>query len=206
MCLVSFAIACIVCFSCKKEKNTGSTYLMIVKEAKTNTPIPGVTIQLFKCSRYDDVFGCRSRALFATHVTDEKGEYRFDGELNAANEGVILKKSGYWDGSGGEGERFIVPLAWVDIHLTTQTDYPDTSSFQISASNGLAGESIGPFRPPKDSTIHLSLAGNDINQLSWSVFYQDPKCYLYCPRDSFASGLFSITAAKHETVKYELAY
>lgn len=201
-----FAISFIVFFSCKKEKNTDKGYLMTVKEAKTNMPIPGVTIQLFKCSRYDEVFGCRSQALFATHVTDDKGQYRFNAELNQANEGVVLKKSGYWDGGGGEGERFLTPLATADIHLTTQANYPDTSNFQITTSNGVAGESIGPFRPPKDSIIHLHLAGNDVNQLSWSVFYQDPKCYIYCPRDSFASGSFSLSAAKHETVKYELAY
>ena len=72
-----------------------ATYLIKVKEYKTNVPLPGVKISLYRCTNYDAVFGCQSKSVFATHSTDQKGEYAFiEAEYLKANEGIIFVKTG----------------------------------------------------------------------------------------------------------------
>ena len=118
--------------SCKKSSTgnpTETTYIIKVKEYKTNVPLPGVKISLYYCSHYDAVFGCQSTSLFATHTTDGKGEYNISqGDLNKADRGIILSKPQYWDVNGGTGEIPMEPEAWVNVTLKTSNSYPDTVS------------------------------------------------------------------------------
>lgn len=195
---------------CKKTSNGSfldDSNLMTVKEYKTNIPLPGVQISLYKCTNYDDVFGCRSKSLFASHVTDAKGEYRFtNGELNQANEGVILKKSRYFDGHGGQGERTMEPEAWINIHLKPTASYPDTTIFTIYAAGELGAGSSQSFRAPKDSTIRLRAVGNESNVIKCLAFTKDPRCFQFCIIDTFAFGTFSVSPAKFEVINHPLDY
>lgn len=163
--------------SCKKnstETPAGTTYVIKVKEHKTNMPLPGVKISLYRCSNYDAVFGCRSKSLFASYSTDSKGEYTISqGDLNRANEGIILSKSQYWDIGGGTGETPMEPEAWVQIVLKASKIYPDTSIFSIKTTGELGIASFQSFKAPKDSVINFRLFGNEVNEVSWLLYTKD---------------------------------
>src|SRR3954470_3497141 len=78
--IISLLFTCIMvlfvsCFKIKLDTTGGDTYVIMVKEYKTNIPLPGVNIRLYRCSKYDIEFGCQATSLFATHITDSKGEY-----------------------------------------------------------------------------------------------------------------------------------
>jgi hypothetical protein len=105
--------------SCKKSGiPEEATYLIKVKEYKTNVPLPGVNIRLYRCTNYDAVFGCQARSVFATHSTDQKGEYAFiEAEYNKANEGITLSKPQYFDTQGNAGEVSMQPEAWVQLAI-----------------------------------------------------------------------------------------
>ena len=57
------ALLCLLALfvSCKKSGlPEETTYLIKVKEHKTNEPLAGVKISMYRCSNYDPVFGCRA--------------------------------------------------------------------------------------------------------------------------------------------------
>ena len=197
------------CFlvSCKKEVAVETTYLIKVKEYKTNTPLQGVLISLYKCSNYDNVFGCMSTSVFATHSTDDKGEYAFTQQEYAMLMKIILSKSGYWTvQAGGQGEHTMVPDAWIKISLKASKVYPDTSIFQIQTITESGASNFQSFKSPKDSIMDFKLAGNEINKISWIIYTKDTKCRQYCILDTLASGSLSVNPNKFETLTGTIDY
>lgn len=193
--------------SCKKETTVETTYLLKVKEYKTNTPLPGVLISLNKCSNYDNVFGCLPTTVFATHITDNKGEYAFIQQEYSMFMKIILSKSGYWTTqAGGQGEHTMVPDAWIKISLKAINVYPDTSIFQIQTITESGVSNFQSFKSPKDSILDFRLAGNEINKISWIIYTKDPKCWQYCILDTLASGSLSVTPNKFESLNSSIDY
>ena len=210
--IFKYAAIClfIILVSCSKsETPEETTYKITVKEYKTNIPLPGVKISLYRCSNYDAVFGCQSTSLFATHATDKNGEYALtQSELNRSDEGMILSKPQYFDRHGGTGEVPMQPEAWIKIAIKANSIYPDTSKMALSVIGELGEGSFLAFKAPKDSTVDFRIFGNETNVVNWMVYtelYQSP-CIFYCPIDTLASGTFSITPKKFEKVTASLDY
>src|SRR5678809_1056542 len=128
--------------SCNKSlidiSGEATTYVINVKEYKSDAVLPCVQISFYRCSKYDAVFGCQSTSLLATHSTDNNGEYTItQSELNKADEGIILSKYQYWDINGSTGENRMEPEARVKINLTASKAYPDTSIFELRTTGEL---------------------------------------------------------------------
>lgn len=203
-------LALTVFSSCKKLINASpqeNTYLMTVKEYKTNIPLAGVLISLYKCSKYDNIFGCQSTAVFVTRSTDQNGEYAFtQSELNQSNQGIILSKSRYWERPGGQGDRPMEPEAIVNLTLKASKSYPDTSMFQLDITSELGNGSGKTFRAPKDSSFNFRLFGNQKNTVKWVVYTKDLRCYQYCNRDTLAHGSVTLNPQKFETLNTSIDY
>ena len=76
----------LVLFSCKKENGEPSGVRMQVLEFNTTKGLPNVKIEMYTCSDYDFVFGCRTTSKFQTAYTDGNGKYQFQGnDFNKSN-------------------------------------------------------------------------------------------------------------------------
>ncbi|WP_373517175.1 hypothetical protein [Pricia sp.] len=204
-----FALFALTVFnSCSSDSSTQEdTYLMTVKEYKTNIPLAGVKISLYKCTNYDNEFGCQSKAVFATHFTDQNGQYAFtSSKYSQVNEGIILSKSQYWDMQGNQGEIPMEPEAIVNLTLKTSNAYPDKSLFQLKTTGELGSASFETFIAPKDSTFSYRLFGNEINTINWIVLTKELGCYQYCDYDTIASGSFILNPKKFETLNSSVDY
>jgi len=203
-----------ICFfyilvSCTKSEAPGeATYTIKVKEYKTNLPLPGVKIALYHCSNYDAVFGCQSKSVFATHATNQEGEYLItNSELNRADEGIKLSKLQYFDRDGGTGEVFMEPEGWVKVAIKTNKVYPDTSQLVLNVIGELGEGSSLTFKAPKDSTVDFRIFGNETNVINWLVYTTlPPPCLFYCPIDTLAFGTFSLNPKKFEKLAASLDY
>ncbi len=210
--IICFLIICTVTLlvSCKKmgiDKPPEETYIIKVKEYKTNILLPGVTIKLYRCSRYDPEFGCQATSLFATHATDINGEYKItQGDLNRSDKGIVLSKAGYWDIRGGGGEIAMEPEAWVSLTLKATKNYPDTSLLQLKTTGEFGFVSFVTLKAPKDSTINYRLFGNETNVLNWMLFTKDLSCYQFCLYDTLATGSITFKPQKFERLTSSLNY
>jgi hypothetical protein len=194
--------------SCKKSSNNSfSPILMTVKEYKTNIPLAGVNIRLYKCTNYDNVFGCQSKSIFATHVTDQNGKYAFtSSEFSHADEGIFLSKLLYWDMGGGDGERFMEPEAIVSLTLTPSKTYPDTSMISLKTTSEYGNTSFKTFEAPKDSTFNYIIFGNEKNKINWTVYTKDLGCYQFCIVNMLDSGSLTLNPQRFETLNSSIEY
>ena len=209
---VNLLLMCVmvVFVSCKKTKadtTGGNTYVIMVKEYKTNIPLPGVHISLYRCSSYDIEFGCQATSLFATYITDSKGEYKISQlDLNKADEGITLSRSQYWSRHGGTGEVAMEPEAWTNITIKASKDYPDTSLLQLKAIGEFGAASFETIKAPKDSMMKYRLFGNETNVIDWIVYTKDLSCIIYCVYDTLASGSLTLKPGKFESLASSLNY
>ena len=194
--------------SCAKTSpGSDKTELIRVKEFKTNSPLPNVSLHLSQCTYYDNIFGCTQEAEFAVYQTDNNGEYRIrNSDLNKADRGIRLSRTQYWDIGAGVGDNFMEPEAWVNIHLTASGNYPDTAMIGLNVPSERGFYSSANFPAPADSVVHFRLFGNEVNTLRWSVFTKDRNCYQYCLVDTLATGLITLNPQKFATLTATLAY
>ncbi len=197
--------------SCSKSKEkeivTDETYQMEVLEHKTNIPLASVQIALYHCSNYDNIFGCLAKSLFATRLTDKNGRYSFTlSELNKSDQGIILKKANYWDVNGGTGKVYMKPETWLDLHLTRQNNYPDTSLFRFMVVDETGTVNLISFKSPVDTTLKVRAFGNEANTLNWQVIVKDRACYQYCIIDTLAKGVLTQNLEKFETSSLTIKY
>lgn len=190
---LSYAAATLLLFpfSCKKNTSAISQedYQITVLEYKTNLPLPGVQVKLIKCTNYDNEFGCQATGVFTSKTTNSAGIVSFtNGEINKANEGIILHKSGYWDKEAGGGTNYLESEASLRIHLRQGHKYPDTAFFALKATSELSKVTDVLFKAPKDSTIIFKGFGNEDNPLEYFVYRNAPVCYYYCFADSVGGG------------------
>ncbi len=198
-----------LCISCEKNKGDkeNESDFMTVLEYKTNVPLPGVGIDFYYCSKYDEIFGCQSKSIFSTGLTDNNGRYVFKpGELNRANQGIVLHKSGYWNRNGGASQVHMSPEAWIELHLSTKNNYPDTSIFQISVLGEPGTGNFVSFQCPADSVLKIRAFGDVTNTLNWTVISKDRSCYQYCLIDTLAEGVLTQDLEKFKTTEVSLSY
>lgn len=202
--LVVMLISC----SKSKEKGTGQIPDQIeVLEYKTNIPLASVQIDLYHCSNYDAVFGCLAKQIFSTEFTDNTGKYTFkSGELNRADEGIVLHKATYWDTNGGSGTIFMSPEAWIDLHLTRQNNYPDTSLFRFIVTGEYGRVNLITFQSPADTVVKVRAFGNETNTIDWQVIVKDRACYQYCIIDTLAKGVLTQHLDKFGTASLSISY
>lgn len=205
-----YLLICLLLFNCTKSKNeqgANNNEKIEVLEFKTKEPIASAKLDLYRCTNYDNIFGCLAKAIFASGITDKNGIYNFKpGELNRADEGILLSKSNYWTAGGGTGTVFMYPEAWISLHVVKQNIYPDTSLFQIRAEGENYSVSLVTFHAPVDSIIKIRAFGNQVNSIKWHVIVKDTKCYQYCPTDTLASGNLVQNLGKFETVPITISY
>jgi hypothetical protein len=198
----------IMFISCSKSKeNEVATDQIEVFENKTNSPLASVQIDFYRCSNYDNLFGCQATQIFATGITDNKGIYLFKpGELNKADEGIILHKVNYWNTGGGVGKVYMKPEAWIDLHLIRQNNYPDTSLFRYRVQGESERGDLVSFSAPMDTIIKVIAFGNEANTLNWQVIVKDRTCYQFCPIDTLGNGVLTQTLDKFGTISLTLSY
>ncbi len=155
----------------------------------------------------DIEFGCRAKQLFATGQTDNNGKYiSMHGEINHADEGIVLSKANYWNAQGGTGKRYMSPEAWINLHLSRQKNYPDTSLFSyVIAGEYNQGESIS-FKPPTDTVVKVRAFGNEANTLNWQVIVKTKDCYIGCNTDTLSKGVLTQKFNKFVTTSINLSY
>lgn len=205
--LAGLLISLVNCSKSSSGSNNGTPVTITVKEYKTNIPLPGVRIDLLKCSRYDNVFGCQEVTLFASHTTDANGEYKTtETEINKADEGIFLSKATYFQAAGGTGENFLEPEAFVNLAVKAVNSYPDTALLQVRAHGELGFDSKLSFFAPLDSMVHFTLFGNETNQIYWTVYTRVLSCQFGCIVDTLASGNFSLSPQKAETLSANIDY
>jgi len=198
----------ILFISCSKSKeNEAATDRMEVLEYKTNIPLASVQIDFYRCSKYDNIFGCQAKQLFATAQTDNNGKYTFKpGELFKSDQGIVLRKAKYWNTGGGTDQRFMSSEGTIDLHLVRQNNYPDTSLFRIIVAGESGTGDLITFRPPADSVVKVRGFGNEGNTLNWAVIVKDPSCYIYCIIDTLAKGVLTQNLDKFGTSSLTLSY
>ncbi len=205
---ILFLMLFISCSKSKENEMTAEeTYQMEVSEYKTNIPLASVQTDLYRCSDYDNIFGCKAKQIFATRFTDNNGRYSLtQNELNSSNQEIVLHKAKYWNAEGGPGKIYMSPEAWIDLHLIRQNNYPNTSLFRFK----IMGESgIGKsytFSSPIDTVLKVRAVGNELNTLTWEVIIKDKACYQYCIIDTLAQGVLTQNPEKFVTSSLTLSY
>ena len=187
--------------------NDPESYTIKVMEHKTNTPLSGVTVSLYRCTNYDLVFGCQGKAKFATYTTNSKGEAVIpDNDYNKANEGIVLSRSQYWEIQGGQGDNYMLPEALARLTLKTSKNYPDTTMLDIMTEGDFGIKNVLTIKAPKDSIADFRMIGNASNTIRWIAYPKMPPCIFYCPRDTLAAGNIMLSAQKFETVSSTINY
>lgn len=194
--------ALVLTFACKKnstgteEDNTTTT--LRTKEYLTGISLSGVSVQLYRCSNYDALFGCQSTSLFATYTTDANGECKIKNSvLSKADEGVMYKKPRYWETEAGEA---MEPEATVEVNLKAGKLYPDTLQVSLITTSQTGLISTTTFKAPKDSLVNFRIFGNAKNEIDWTL-HTEGICLFYCSADTVAKGHFTVQAQKFENVK-----
>lgn len=207
--LPNYCCLLLLLVACKKPAVDTPTDDIVVKEYKTNTPLPGVLVSLFACTQYDFVFGCRSVGAIGGYYTDANGIASISQyELSKATSSVKLTKPGYWDQlAGGAGLYAMMPEAYMRIMTKPTRAYPDTAYFAITTGNENGKSSYIFFKKPKDSTFIMRLAGGVPNTINWVVYTALPLCLFNCPRDTLAYGSMApVTPDKSATINVALNY
>ncbi|TRX00402.1 hypothetical protein [Flavobacterium gawalongense] len=206
ICLFTLLVSC----SSSENQEETNSYIIKVKEHKTNLPLQGVEISLYYC-KYDNEFGCQKR-LLSTHITDAKGEYKMtEEEYLKADEGFILRKPQYWNVNRKMEEIAMEPEAWAKIALKTNTTYPTTSIFVLKTTSELGIESIQILKPYKDTIVDFRLFGNEMNKINWIVYKTGQICNGWSgtcslPTDTITSGSISLNPQKFETLTSSINY
>ena len=195
-------------YACSKSDDVAPpqpAHVFEVLEYKTNIPIAGAKVDLYTCTRYDAVFGCRTTGIFSSKITDAKGLCSFTNTEYKADEGVKVSKSGYWTREGGV-KTYLQPEAFLNLHIKKQNNYPDTSYISIEISSEMGQVSFLSLKAPADSIINIKAFGNQNNNTKWTVFTRSSGCFNFCLADTLARGNFAKPLAKAETATYTLSY
>lgn len=194
--------------SCSKsKKNEIATDQIVIVEHKTNSPLASVRLDLYRCTNYDNIFGCVRKNIFATRFTNNSGMYTFmQGERRLADQGMVVHKDGYWPPSGASGDTlFMSPEGWIDLHLSRQHNYPDTSLFRCIVTGEYPGiETFITFQSPADTVLKVRGFGNETNTINWLVIAERTS-YPY-GTDTLATGILTQNLDKFGTTSLPLSY
>jgi hypothetical protein len=195
------AILVLTC-ACRKTSTTeeGPTTVLKTKEFRTGVPVPNVTVQLFRCSNYDYVFGCVATSLFATFYTDGKGECRAKDEvLKRADKGILYSRSQYWETPAGKA---MEPEAFVEVSLKASKTYPDSLHIALATRGETGVVSRSAFKAPKDTVVKFRVFGNAQNDVKWFLYLENclPFSTLCDANSTWAEGGFTVEPEKFMTV------
>lgn len=211
---VEFPVLILIVSCSKVLESKGPEYPMKVFEYHTTSPVPDVRVDMYHCTDRDLYGECINPELYATGYTNKNGEYIFSSSnFNRANEGIVLTKAKYWEGSGGEGDRFIVPEGWLDLRMIRKNTYPDTSDVLLTmyGETGFGGSFY--FRAPADSVIKIRGFGNQTNNVYWTISHEVslpwicffPVCGPFAS-DTLANGVITKVLNKAGSTSFTLEY
>lgn len=153
-------VTTLVC--CKKDStNPAGTVLQVrVLEYKTGTPLANVKADLYSCIPPPGRTNCDTGHLILTGYTDANGIFAST-EFYHAVFGVTLTKDNYITSTGGTGDRYMYPAAYINLHLIKENTYADTTAFAYYLDSALAfGSWNYIIPPPADTIIRLQLPGD----------------------------------------------
>lgn len=172
LCLAGFILLLAGCS--KSEKEEQYVYFEVL-EYKTNIPLPGVQIKLFRCFDYDIEFGCRAIIDFATAITDENGKASVSQSIyNRMNEGIQFSKAGYFTTNGYAGTVYLNRQGTVNTRIVPGTTiYPNCHLF-ITASNDRYSFQVLDLIPIPSSPIDITIKAIDgqVNTFKWQIVEQ----------------------------------
>jgi hypothetical protein len=175
---IIFFIACIVITGCKKSSPHYESYQVL--EYRTNTPIAGAKVLLFKCLGGGEGTPC-TNSVFDSLITDSNGGFQF------ASNGVhmiVAEHQNYIYGHSGDdvplGDVYLSPLAHTKAHLKKVSVHDPALHLDINVSGDQntvpdVFNNISPlffkysFNMPNDTTVILNSYGNNNNTLLWYI-------------------------------------
>src|SRR5689334_15643025 len=173
-----FVIIGLVNAACKKSIDTPQINYTRLKvlEFKTNLPVPGARVEIYKCKR-QGFGGCSELSLFNTLTTDKDGNFQFDSRLNIyvaeASEGK------YWRGrSGGDDmsgnpqpvrDILLTPIGYTKIHIHQVKPHPAGLLIAVNTQldQSMSYGSTMVFSLPTDTTVTMAGFGNNNNVVNW---------------------------------------
>src|SRR5688572_25443106 len=170
--LTAFAI-----ISCKKnEQQVDDSVTVEVVEVISAKPVANATITLYKCTNYDNIFGCLSKGVLATYSTDAAGIAKIkSADYNGANEGLQISKGQYWTQEGQMGKNELCPEGWIRLNIKRTSNYPDSLAFflfnveerfVLTTSEGMR---VLKMNQRTDTTVLIRAFGAQKNTLKWLV-------------------------------------
>lgn len=190
--------------SCSDESVSREQLKLSVKEYKTGMTLPDVNINLYYCY-YDVEFGCQKRLLM-TYKTNSSGECSIpETDYEKADMGIRLEKPQYWSRAAVDGDNYLEPEAWARIMVKTNTVNTSTNYLILNTTGELGVTSTLSSEISTNSVVDFRLFGNELNNVSWSVYQGGYPPY--CSTCSLiASGNLVLNPKKFEVVTSSIDY
>lgn len=184
-----------------------------VIELNSNKPVPGASVTLYKCTKYDFVFGCLDIGVSSHYLTNQNGIAAIrNADYFQANEGLRISKSGYWTRNGGQGRNELCPEGWIQLNIKRTSLYPDSLFFYLfnmgenTPSIISAGGEVLKMKQRADTTALIRAFGSQKNALTWIVG-QKFQYWYGISFDSVASAsLTPVTVPANDTIHLSLEY
>jgi hypothetical protein len=212
-----FAIALFTAFaiiSCKKNYPRADEAVTVeVVEINSAKPVANAALTLYKCTDYDNIFGCLLKGVLATYSTDAAGIAKIrSADYYGANEGLQISKGQYWTQEGQMGKNELCPEGWIRLNIKRTSNYPDSLVFFLFnveerfLLTGSEGMRVLKMNQRADTTVLIRAFGSQKNALKWLVgeeFYIPD----YIAYDTLASGILSpVTVPANGTIDLSLTY
>ena len=172
LCLLSSVFLFEGCSKGEKEGEQEQYVFFEVREYKTNIPLAGVQIKLYRCSEYDIEFGCIAEENFATVITNQEGMASVDKfTYYRCNEGVVFSKAGYFSINAGAGTAFLNKQGTVDIRIVPgSTDYSGKRLVILAYNDRYNFQVLDPI-PVPTVPVDMTIKAIDalVNTLKWEI-------------------------------------
>jgi hypothetical protein len=161
-------IILLVFTSCKKDSEPAVQ--IQVKDAITNTPVKGATVDLLKCQDID-IFCVFGYVSFRSSVTGNDGSCSFTQKDYDKAKATGASKADYWGiGNTKTTTPLIFPEGWMRLRIIRGTNYPSQSLLKISIQNVSAiAISSTECNTAADSIILVRGFGGQLNNIDWQV-------------------------------------
>jgi 5-hydroxyisourate hydrolase-like protein (transthyretin family) len=146
-----------------------------VLEKDTRKPVPGTSVDLLKCSKYDFIYGCTKYERVRTFTTNSQGEIEYERINNT--EAMQASHADYWETfqKGDYGEILLTPNAWVKIQMDKTGTYSYGSYVVVEAKRECYSLdcSFPDFNKniglPADTTFVIRVRATEKTTIHWSV-------------------------------------
>lgn len=115
------------------DKDPEPIYKIRILEKGSFLPVSGAVVTLLKCTKKDIQFGCVSFGPAKTLTTNAQGIVEYTRSLDI--EAVEASHPDYWETfqRSYDGDIFLSPNAWVEVHLEKTGTYSTESYFHLVA-------------------------------------------------------------------------